>query len=188
MSVNAMQKKINVEFTYDDIVEFGQEGDHWELFEGELVVSPPPNVKHQIVVANLLFLLGEFVRNNKLGRLLPSPIGLYFDAKTFFEPDILFISNENKDRIKINYIKGAPDLVVEIISPESAKRDRGYKFKRYALEGMLEYWIVDPINENVEVYTLTEKGFQLSGRFSGGDKVRSNLFKEFEFNVAELWD
>lgn len=100
----------------------------------------------------------------------------------------MFISNENKDRIKKNYIEGAPDVVIEIISPESAKRDRGYKFKRYALEGVREYWIVDPINENVEVYALTENGFQLSGRFIGEDKVRSNLFKELEFNVAELWD
>ena len=188
MSVNVIPKKINVEFTYDDIVEFGREGDHWELFEGELVVSPPPNTKHQMVAMNLSSLFYDYAKKNRLGKVIAAPVGIYFDAKTFFEPDILFISNENKDRIKKNYIEGAPDVVIEIISPESAKRDRGYKFKRYALEGVREYWIVDPINENVEVYALTENGFQLSGRFIGEDKVRSNLFKELEFNVAELWD
>ena len=141
MSVNAMQNKINVEFTYDDIVdEIGPEREHLELFSGELVVSSRPIIKHQIVAGNISAIIHNYLKNNPKGRVLAFPVGIYLDAKTFFEPDILFISHENEDRIKKNYIEGAPDLVVEIISPESAKRDRGYKFKRYAREGVREYF------------------------------------------------
>lgn len=188
MPVNTIPQKINVEFTYNDIVEFGNEGDHWEIFDGELVVSPPPNVKHQVVSGNLHQILRSFFHQKRLGKLLAAPIGVYFDVKTFFEPDLVYVSNENKNRIKENYIEGAPDLVVEIISPSSVKRDRGYKFRRYALEGVQEYWIVDPINEVVEIFELTAEGFQLMERFSNNQQVRSKMLQDFQFKVSEIWD
>jgi len=188
MAVTTIPPKINIEFTYDDIVEFGQEGDHWEICDGELIVSPPLNVKHQVVSSNLHRILSNFVHQNRLGILVSAPVGVYFDIKTFFEPDLVFVSNANRNRIKENYIEGAPDLIVEIISPSSVKRDRGFKFKRFALEGVQEYWIVDPINEMVEIYELTISGFQLVDRYSNDRQAQSKILQDFQFKVSEIWD
>ena len=129
-------------------------------------MSPPPNVKHQNIVGNIYFLIYKYVSEKKTGKVFPSPIGIHFDVKTYFEPDIVFVSHTRMHILEENYLNGAPDLVVEVISPSSAKRDRGYKFKRYTSEGVLEYWIVDPINENVEIYKLEDGIFQLVGRNS----------------------
>ena len=128
------------------------------------------------------------IYQKELGMVLTSPIGVYFDIKRYFEPDLVFVSNENKNRIKENYIEGAPDLIVEIISPSSVKRDRGYKFRQFALEGVQEYWIVDPINEMVEVYEFTFTGFQLIDRYSIDQPVKSKILQDFQFIVSEIWD
>jgi len=188
VAVNTIPEKINVDFTYNDIVEFGQEGDHWEIFDGELIVFPPPNVKHQVVSGNLHRILANFVHQKRIGILVAAPIGVYFDIKTFFEPDLVFVSNENKNLIKENYIEGAPDLVVEIISASSIKNDRGSKFKRYARERVQEYWIIDPINEVVEIFELTSEGFQLTERFSNDQVVQTKIFPGLQFQVSEIWE
>jgi len=102
------------------------------------------------------------------------------------EPDIFFIAKEHADRIG-ERICGVPDLIVEVISPGTRRVDRGEKLYEYAKAGVGEYWLVDPEERTIEVYTLQEGVYGILGRFSPGEKARSQLLAGFEVEVGEIF-
>lgn len=129
--------------------------EHWgELINGEIVaMSPRPLIKHNIVVSSIYAIFHNFLSGSKC---VPFANGtdLYFNDKDRFIPDVMVVCN--RDIIDDDGVHGAPDLVVEVLSPSTATRDRGYKKKAYEKAGVKEYWIVDPANRSVEVYLLKE--------------------------------
>jgi Uma2 family endonuclease len=162
----------------------------YELLDGDLVTVPAPTVLHQAVSRNLEFLLIQFVREHRLGRVFYSPIDVVLGPggdREVVQPDIVFIGTDRLDIISEQEIKGAPDLVVEIISPGTEERDQGYKRVLYGRYGVREYWIVDPKAEILNMFQLTATGLQLQERFSKEDTMRSPLFSDLSFPLTEIY-
>ncbi|MCI0440666.1 MAG: Uma2 family endonuclease, partial [Chloroflexi bacterium] len=144
------------------------EQDRRELIEGDFYMAPAPSVRHQIINANLVRILIEFVRQNNLGLLLYAPTDVVLSETSVVQPDILFISNERREIITEANISGAPDLVIEILSPGTAERDKALKLNLYARFGVREYWIVDPDEKSVRVMQLGASGYDNIGDYSSG--------------------
>ncbi len=178
---------VEVKYTYQDLLTTPDDRHRYEIFEGELIMTPAPSRTHQRAHTNLLRILSNHVVQNILGEVYSAPFDVYFDKETVVEPDILFVSRERLRIIEEEKVNGAPDLVVEILSPSTEKNDRGFKFKRYAQEGIKEYWIADPMHKALEVYELGQKGFELFGKYTGSDEVRSKVFPDLRFQAAEVW-
>jgi Uma2 family endonuclease len=137
----------------------------YEIWEGEKIMMSPSSPKHESIVGNLYFLIKGFVFEKKLGALYLSNIAIhlkeYPHSKDFQMPDISFVSNHNKQIVKENGIFGVPDLVVEVVSPgiRNTRRDTIDKFQLYEQAGVVEYWLVDPIGLEIEIYTLVNKKY-----------------------------
>jgi Uma2 family endonuclease len=178
---------VSVKYTYQDLLTTPDDRNRYEIFEGELVVTPSPNEAHQTAVVNLLLVLASYVKQHQLGKILSAPFDVYFDEETVVEPDLLFVSSSRLSIIEKQNIRGAPDLIVEVLSPKTEDRDRGFKFRRYAQEGVKEYWLVDPEKQFVEVYKLGARGFELVGKFSGSQNVQSKIFPGLKFPASDIW-
>lgn len=129
-------------------------GTRYEVIDHELYVTPSRGRRHQAVVMHLSWLLYGFVRENELGKVLVSPFDVLFAEGDYLEPDILFVRKSRADIVTERGIEGPPDLVVEVLSPSTASRDRGIKLERYRLYGVAEYWVIDPDERTVEVWEL----------------------------------
>ncbi len=174
---------VQVKYTYQDLLTTPEDGNRYEIFEGELVMTPSPNDAHQTAHSNLFGMLWSFVKMHSLGKLYSTPFDVYFDEGTVVEPDILFVSKDRLHIIDGGKVNGAPDFVVETISESTESRDRTFKFKRYAQEGVKEYWIVDPSKKTIEIHELKETGFVLAGKFGDKDQIHSPYFTGFTFSA-----
>ena len=121
----------------------------YELIEGELIMAPSPNPRHQKVSSGFVGLMGPFSRSNRLGDVFAAPLDVHLSDTNVLQPDILFVSNERSHIIGETNIHGAPDLVIEIASQSTEERDRGVKQELYALFGVLEYWRAYPATQTV---------------------------------------
>jgi Uma2 family endonuclease len=133
------------------------EGTLAQLIQNQIIMSPAPLDRHQRISMELSSELVYHVKRNKLGTVRYAPYDVYLDDKNAFQPDILFVSKENMHLIEEDGIYGAPDLVIEILSPSNSKYDLKVKKDVYERYGVKEYWIVDPEDCKVIGYTL-EKG------------------------------
>ena len=165
-------------YTYADYRQL-PEGAPYELIRGHLVMSPAPTPQHQLVQANLFFELSLVVRDHDAGRVMSAPVDVRLSDTTVLQPDLVFVGAARTDLIGEQAIEGAPDLVVEILSPASAHRDLTEKKRLYETHGVREYWIVDPDSETVEVFENTEDGFVQAARAvdegPGGSTVLDGL-------------
>lgn len=116
----------------------------YELIDGELILAPSPVTQHHRISRNLLRALDEFVEPQSLGELFYAPMDVVLSDHDVFQPDILFISNNRLHIIGDRNIQGAPDLVIEILSPSTETRDRDIKLEQYLRFGVREYWLIDP--------------------------------------------
>ena len=174
-----------LKFTYRHYCQL-PEGDRRELIEGDFYVVPPPNIRHQTISRNLGVRLWEFVREHRLGTVLLAPTDVLLSQESVVQPDILFVSNERRGIIAEANISGAPDLVVEVLSPGTADRDRDLKLRLYAGHGVREYWIVDPDEESVEVMALGPEGPTGVWRYASGS-VRSGLLPGLDVSLGEIF-
>jgi len=146
--------------TYDDFVQFPDDGLRHELIEGEHYVTPSPNTKHQSVSINLTVLIGSWLERNPIGRLFHAPFDVVFSTYDVVEPDLLYLSNERaSDALTPLQVRGVPELVVEIGSPGTRRRDETIKRRLYDRTGVSEYWIVDPEIDTIRVYRREAKTF-----------------------------
>ena len=123
-----------------------------------------------------------------MGRIYFSPIGVVLSDDDVFQPDMIFIFNERLSIITGNYVTGAPDLVVEVLSPSTAQRDRTIKRERYERFGVREYWLVDMRNRNIEVNAASEAGFVTAGVYGEGDVLVSPLLPGFSMDVSNTFE
>lgn len=147
--------------TYDDYVELPDDGKRYEVLEGELSVTPAPNPKHQAASGNLFFLMTRHIKANNLGKLFHAPIDLILESASVLQPDLVFIAKHREDIITDRAIEGAPDLVVEILSPSTNRSDRVTKAHLYARHHIPVYWIADPELEALEIYQLDNNSYRL---------------------------
>ncbi len=161
----------------------------YELLNGNLVRRTAPSVKHQNVVANLMIAMGVLNREKKLGKIFTAPIDVYFDGKNGVQPDLLFIKT---DRLFIieneDYVSAAPDLVVEVISPGSIKRDRVEKKDLYERYAVKEFWLIDPQYKTVEIYTMENNAYRLHEFQEQVGKITSLVVEGFEIEVKDIFE
>jgi len=171
-------------------VAYGQmeEGPPWfQLIEGNLVQDPSPNPLHQLVSSELGYLLMHHCRAISLGKVLFAPLDIWLAEDTVLQPDILFISNRRQGIIADNRVCGAPDLVIEILSPASAQRDLGQKRAIYSREGVREYWVVDPAQQRVHLFRFGGTGTASESIVSGNQTFDSPLFPGLRITVAAIF-
>jgi len=151
-----------------------------QLINGAVVVGMPPILKHQDIVREILILLTLIARKVG-GKAYASPIEVRLDEDNVFEPDVLYIKPDNLAIAQQDdkRIVGAPNLVVEVLSPRTAKFDRQEKYQAYEQHGVDEYWIVDPLHETVEVWTLNQnKQFSRQGAYGKTGTFQSVILGE----------
>lgn len=153
------------------------EGTLCQIIDNKFIMSPAPEYHHQSISSSIEMALAIFIIKNKLGEILHAPLDVYFDNENVFQPDILFISNENSSIIKNEKIKGAPDLIIEILSPATQKNDLGKKKDIYEKFGVKEYWTVQPKDKSTKVFILNKENKYIEF-FSGTKKAKSKLFKK----------
>jgi len=163
-----------VRLTYADLCRLPDDGMRHELIDGEHYVTPAPRPKHQRVSGRLHLRLGTFLENHPLGRVYYAPLDVVLTDFDCVEPDLLYVSRERERRqMTEKYLEGAPDLVVEILSPSTKQVDQGVKHRLYERFLVKEYWIVDPEKETVKVYRQEDDRLQLCEELSrqGGMSV-----------------
>ncbi len=148
--------------TYDDLSAIPQErvGDRHELIDGELVVTPSPTPRHQIISVRLVVKLSQHVDEHDLGTVIDAPVDVRLTPEIVLIPDIVFISRDRDHIIGPKTVDAAPDLVVEVLSPGTRQRDLGAKRDLYARFGVQEYWIVDPEDQSLTILVLQGDRFQ----------------------------
>ncbi len=178
--------KTRIRFTYEDYLQL-PEDKRYELMEGEFYMIPSPGWSHQTISKNLFRILDDYITSRKLGETRFAPLDVVLSEEDVVQPDILFISKERSFIITERNIQGAPDLVIEILSPGTRERDRGLKRKLYAKYGVEEYWIVDPEEQSIEVLKLSEAGFETAGVYKKGGILSSPLLEGLHLNLEEIF-
>ena len=182
-----MAVRSGVRFKADDIWDAPDDENRYEVIDGELFMTSATGWKHQSALGTLHDLLGPYVRQRGLGRVVPANLGVVLDEETAVQPDLVYISRERMNLISERGLEGAPDLVVEVLSPRTRSRDRGVKMRRYARAGVPNYWIMDPESRALEAYGVTEQGYNLLGTYGPGSTFRPALFPGLEIPIDELW-
>lgn len=174
-------------WTYADYARLPDNGFRYEVIRGELYMSPAPSTRHQAVVTTLVLEMYDFVRQHKLGKVYTSPIDVVIaELATPVQPDLIFISQERLDIVKKQLVEGAPNLVVEVLSPGTVQYDRQTKFYAYAEAGVTEYWLVDPDTCTVDVYVLRGRAYALLGTFGPEDQTQSEVLSDFTLSVGDI--
>lgn len=169
--------------TYADYLET-PEGERYELLDGELTMVPAPDMRHQSTSFNLTLDLGTLIRRLKKGRVFVAPTDVHFTDTDVVQPDLVFVSNERAGIITDANIQGAPDLVIEILSPSTEERDRVFKRALYARHGVREYWLVDTRRKTIEQLLLDGDDFRLAGVFGAGETLVSPTLGGYALDVS----
>jgi Uma2 family endonuclease len=161
-------------------------GDRHELIDGELIVTPVPVTKHQRICVNLTLALGNYVHGEALGEVHSAPSGVRLRDDTLVIPDLCYVAQERLGIIGEKTIDGPPDLVVEVLSPGTRRRDLGTKKSLYARFGVLEYWVIDPETKSVVVLTL-EDGQYESVSLGLDGAIRSRVLPSLVLKIERIF-
>jgi Uma2 family endonuclease len=178
-----------LKLTYDDYLDFPEDGRRHELLDGEHFMTPSPGTRHQAIVLNLALAIGNHLRREPAGRLLLAPIDVVLSNLDVVQPDLLFVSTARQSLVTERYVSGAPDLVAEVLSDTSRRRDEVTKRKLYARFGVREYWVVDPEIETVRVLHLAEDGYREAAMLSheAGGVLSSDLLPALAIPLADIF-
>jgi Uma2 family endonuclease len=178
------------QLTYEDYLFFPDDGKRHEIIYGDHYVTPAPKTKHQKVSFNLTVAMGSFVKQRGLGLVLAAPSDVILSDENVVQPDLLFVSTKRASIVTEDNIRGAPDLVVEIISETTRKKDEVTKRKLYERFGVQEYWVVDPELETVKIFRRTQQGYDRAVELSkeANDILTTDLLAGFDLPLTEIFD
>jgi Uma2 family endonuclease len=180
-----------VKLTYDDFVLFPDDGKRHELIDGEHYVTPSPNTRHQRILARLHLLIGGWVETHRLGQVFFAPYDVVFTNFDIVEPDLLYFSSARAaEVITPLHARGAPELIVEIGSPATRKRDETIKRRLYERQGVAEYWVVDPELDVIRVYRRAGESFgrALELARETDDALTTSLLPGLELPLASIFE
>jgi Uma2 family endonuclease len=178
----ARKKNIN----YWEYTLLPDDGNRYEILEGELTMTPAPTTNHQEISKRLEFLLFALEQKG-IGKVYDAPVDVITDFKTIFQPDLCFVLEENYQIITEENIQGAPDLIIEILSPSTSFKDLGVKKDLYEKYGVKEYWIVDPTAKSIAVYESRKGKFEILLKMKNSGVARSNLLEDFHVELKWLF-
>jgi Uma2 family endonuclease len=178
-------------WTYADYLRLPDDGQRYEVIRGHLFVTATPTFEHQFTVLRLGSLLDRFVFAGGLGVVLAAPFDIRLPDRIAdpVEPDIVVFKNGNLPRQGEAYFQGVPDLVVEVLSPSTRRRDRTIKLDAFRDAGVPEYWLVDPKTRTVVVYSLSEdrRSYVELNRSGAGGEAASGVLSGLRITVAEIF-
>lgn len=175
------------EWTYNDYKALPDDGRRYEIVNGVLLLMPSPNRSHQKVALEIASYLRTHVQTAGLGEVYIAPFDVELADDTVFQPDVLVVLNANLDKATEDGVIGAPDLVVEVISPYSGPHDRITKYEKYARAGIPEYWLANPEKRTVEVMVLEDGTYRSPGIFQGQDTLPSRVVPGFPVQVEQFF-
>jgi Uma2 family endonuclease len=186
----AKQEIRSAHLTYDDYVHFPDDGKRHEIIEGDHYMTPAPKTKHQTASINLSMAMGNFVKMHSLGVVFTAPCDVVLSNENVVQPDLLFVSAARAAIVTEDNIQGAPDLIIEILSESSRKKDEVIKRKLYERFGVQEYWVVDPELEIVKVFRLAQQKYGRALELSkeSNDVVTTALLPGLSFAVSEIFE
>ena len=175
--------------TYQDYLDIPGD-DRYELINGEFILVSAPNTPHQSASFGFILSLGNFVESKDLGHIFHAPTEVILtdpEGINIVQPDIIFVSKEREHIITRANIQGAPDLLVEILSPSTGRRDRTVKLDLYARHGVGEYWIADPDAQTVTVMLLKDGEYEVVGNYGIGDTLTSPTLEGFSVSLDRIF-
>jgi Uma2 family endonuclease len=174
--------------SYEEFLDWCDEDTLAEWVDGQVVMTSPASLHHQVVADFLVQTLGIYVQEQQLGRIISAPFQMKLSVpRSGREPDVLFITQEHLGRLKNTYLDGPADLAVEVVSPESRKRDREEKLAEYEIGGVREYWIIDPEQQRVDYYVLATDGRYERRRADTQGVYPSEVVSGFWLKEEWLW-
>lgn len=179
--------RADLKYTYAEYATLPENGRHYQLLGGELLMSPAPSFRHQDLLMRLGTALFSFVNARALGKILVAPLDVILTDEDVVQPDVVFISNERRGIIVPEGLRGAPDLCVEILSPSNASLDRGAKRLLYARHGVIELWLVDPDANTVELFRLQENAREAARRWTAAGTLETALLPGFVLELAPVF-
>jgi Uma2 family endonuclease len=172
--------------TYEDYCALPDDGRRYEIIEGELYGTPSPSRRHQRFAGNLFVVLKQFAEGRGLGEVYAAPFDVILEETSVVVPDLLFVARDRVGIVTDRGVRGAPDLIVEILSPGTARRDRVEKAKLYARHGVSHYWLADPEARILEVYELAEGQYRRSASLADDDRFSPSLFPGLTIPLSSL--
>ena len=183
----AFVKGFRHRMTYADLEQMTADGRRYELYDGEARLVPAPIPLHQLVVQRFASALEEY-RLRSGGLLFLSPIDIVFSEFDCAQPDVVFFHHTRRHLIDLRKpIRVAPDLAAEVLSPGTARIDRGSKMKMFATFGVREYWLLDPDTRTIEAYRLIDKAYARKDRAIESKSVRSSVLPGFAIDADWLF-
>jgi Uma2 family endonuclease len=176
-------------FTYEDLAGFPDDGRRHEIVGGDHYVTPSPNVKHQAVLGNLMTALRNSLELDPRGFVFAAPLDVVLSDLDVVEPDLIYISRERRAILTDQNVRGAPDLLVEILSPGTRKTDEVVKRKVYEHYGIAEYWVVDPELDTIKIYRRERDAFVRAAELSSehADILTTPLLPHFSIGLAKVF-
>lgn len=171
--------------TFADWLRLPDDGRLYEIIDGELLLSPPPSILHQRISSELHAQIRQYLRASGRGEVLYAPTGVRL-GDDVLEPDLVVVLQEHADRIGEQVIEGAPDVVIEILSAGTAKRDLVAKRAVVQAAGVPEYWIVDPASAAIEVLVLEHGSYVRLDLFRRADTLRSRALPDLAVEIASV--
>jgi len=162
----------------------------YELINGTIVQKQSPTISHQRISRKIERALDDYAAKNHSGEMLHAPLDVVLDDNNAYQPDIIFIKKERSFILdtKEEVVRGAPDLVIEILSPSTASEDKGRKKDNYEIHGVREYWLVEPRNKSVEVYALEDDRYRLVAYLEAAGIVKSRVLEGFELEISQIFE
>jgi Uma2 family endonuclease len=185
MAVDYSARKL----TYADYEQIPNDGMRHEIIDGIHYVTPAPARRHQYFLARLTARLFTFAEERRLGQVYAAPFDVLFSDYDIVQPDLVFVSNERLGVLNDKNAQGAPDLVVEVLSPSTRRRDQTIKRRLYERDGVQEYWVVDPERGTVAVHRRSGTGFAKAMELAAaaGDRLETPLLPGFALPLRDLF-
>lgn len=176
------------QWTYSHYLALPDDGRRYEIVDGVLYMAPPsPTGWHQSAAGTLYYYLMTHVKYAGLGNVFIAPLDVELAPHTVVQPDVVVLLNRSLEKCTSSHIRGAPDLVIEVLSPGTAAYDRRQKYNAYARAGVQEYWVVVTEQQAAEVFFLETSGYYLAGTYSSEDSIRSLIVPNFPVQVKEFF-
>lgn len=172
--------------TVADFRELGEGPPHYQLIEGEIFMSPAPNRYHQVIARNLEFILMRYLAKHPCGELYHAPFDVYLDDLNAYQPDIVFVGDERKQILEDDGAHGAPDLVVEILSPSTARLEKR-KRANFAKHGTREFWLVDPVLMQIQRFDFARDPAKPVQLIDEGESFETPLFPGLTLSTTEIF-
>jgi Uma2 family endonuclease len=174
-----------VRLTYDDFILFPDNGKRHELIDGDHIMTPAPSVRHQRIVRKIGNIFNEYLTKTGEGEIFYAPVDVFLSEWDIVEPDLVIIKKDNMSIIHEKYIKGPPDLIIEILSPATKDNDLRLKKHLYEKYGVTEYWIVDPEINNVQQYIVKDGKYIPRGTYT--NRITSHVFPSLLIDLSRIF-